>query len=83
MSELEPMTREEHFLAKAGGQDVEIPTPMTREEIFLNGIIEHIEELPTPTQEQVSIAVSAYLDEHGIGDELFIASEDIPEVLEG
>lgn len=38
--ELTPITREEHFLAKAGGQDVTTPTPITRRETFLQGIID-------------------------------------------
>lgn len=37
----------------------------------------------TPTPTDIANAVNAYLDEHGIGDDLFIASADIPEVLEG
>ena len=41
MSELTPITRKEHFLAKAGGQSVETPTPITREETFLQGIIDN------------------------------------------
>lgn len=40
--ELTPITREEHFLAKAGGQDVEVPTPITRRETFLQGVIDAI-----------------------------------------
>jgi hypothetical protein len=39
---LTPITREEHFLAKAGGQDVEVPTPITRRETFLQGVIDAI-----------------------------------------
>jgi len=42
MSELEPITRTETFLAKAGGQSVEVPTPITREETFLQGVIDAI-----------------------------------------
>ena len=38
MSELEPITREEMFLAAAGGQSVELPEPITREEVFLKAI---------------------------------------------
>ena len=41
MSELTPITRKEHFLAKAGGQSVETPTPITREETFLQAIIDN------------------------------------------
>lgn len=35
---MDPITRKETFLAKAGGQDVTTPTPVTREEYFLNEI---------------------------------------------
>ena len=35
---LTPVTRKEMFLAKAAGQDVEVPKPITREEIFLSRI---------------------------------------------
>ena len=39
MNELpEPITREEHYLAKAGGMETEIPEPITREEKYLNAI---------------------------------------------
>lgn len=40
MSELEPITRTEMFLAAAGGQSVELPEPITREEVFLKAIAE-------------------------------------------
>ena len=83
MNNLEPYTRVEKFLARAGGQDVTTPEPITREELFLADVVEKIEGVDTPTQEQVDSAVNDYLDEHGISDELFIASADIPEVLEG
>lgn len=32
---MEPITRKEKFLAKAGGQEVSLPEPITREEMFL------------------------------------------------
>lgn len=35
---LEPITREEHYLAKASGQNVQTPTPITRQEMFLDAI---------------------------------------------
>lgn len=38
---LTPITRQETFLARAGGQDVTTPTPVTREEIFLQAIIDN------------------------------------------
>lgn len=37
----EPITREEMFLAKAGGQDVKTPEPITRREKLLQGIIDN------------------------------------------
>lgn len=79
---LTPITREEYFLARAGGQDVPTLEPITREEYFLEDIIEAIDAVSEPTQEQIDVAVEDYFDEHGI-DTLFIDSEDIPEVLEG
>lgn len=36
----EPITREEKYLAKAAGVDVDIPTPITREEKYLKAIAE-------------------------------------------
>ena len=39
--ELTPITREEIFLAKAGGQNVVTPTPITRKETFLQAIIDN------------------------------------------
>lgn len=35
---MEPITRKEKFLAKAGGQNIELPNPVTREEMFLAAI---------------------------------------------
>lgn len=40
-SNIKPITREEIFLAKAGGQDVETPEPITRREKLLQGIIDN------------------------------------------
>ena len=40
-SNIKPITREEMFLAKAGGQDVETPEPITRREKLLQGIIDN------------------------------------------
>lgn len=36
----DPITREETYLAKAAGSDVNVPKPITRTEFFLNEIIE-------------------------------------------
>lgn len=35
---LEPITREEKYLARAAGQSVEVPEPITRKEMFLNAV---------------------------------------------
>lgn len=35
-----PITRDEKYLAKAAGVEVDIPTPITREEKYLNAIAE-------------------------------------------
>ena len=35
---VKPITREEKFLAKAGGQNVETPEPITRKEMFLDAV---------------------------------------------
>lgn len=41
MEDLTAITRKEKYLAKAGGQDVEVPLPpITRKEKYINGIIE-------------------------------------------
>lgn len=40
-SNIKPITREEMFLAKAGGQDVETPEPITRREKLLQSIIDN------------------------------------------
>ena len=80
MNNLEPYTRVEKFLARAGGQDVTTPTPITREEIFLDELCEYIENIERPTQEEIDSAVDDYLDEHSI---VFNSSEEIEEILEG
>ena len=38
---IEPITREEMFLAKLAGQDVQTPEPITRKEILLSKAIEN------------------------------------------
>lgn len=80
MNNLKPITRQEYFLARAGGQDVATLDPITREEYFLDDVCELIENVDKPTQEQVDSAVNDYLDEHSI---VFNTSEEITEVLEG
>lgn len=43
--ELNPITREEMFLAKAAGQNVPALTPITRVERFLQNLIDHIKSI--------------------------------------
>ncbi len=42
---LEPISREEHFLAKMMGQDVEVPEPISRKEHFLQAVIDSGEDI--------------------------------------
>lgn len=43
--ELNPVTREEMFLAKAAGQNVPVLTPITRVERFLQNLIDHVKSI--------------------------------------
>lgn len=82
---LNPITRQENYLSAIANES-ELPSdmdPITREEIYLNAILERINGIGTPSKEDITESVNAYLDEHDIGDNLFIASADITEVLEG
>ena len=42
---MEPITREETYLAKAAGQNVKTPEPITRVEHFLKNLIDHISQI--------------------------------------
>lgn len=44
----EPITRKEMYLAKAGGESIELPTPITREEFFLAKAAGMDVEIPEP-----------------------------------
>lgn len=48
MDDLTPITREETFLAAAGGQSVTLPEPLTREELFLAKAAGESVEPPEP-----------------------------------
>lgn len=77
-----PITRKEIYLSTAVSGS-ELPTglePITREEHFLAELIAKIAGIAEPTQEQINIAVNAYLAEHGVA---FNTSAEIVEVLEG
>lgn len=81
----DPVTRKEHYLSAIANQS-ELPQgiiPFTREEKYLDAILERIDGIGTPSYEDISRAVTEYLDEHGIAEDLFIASADIEEVLQG
>ena len=41
MAELEPITREEQYLAAAAGESVNLPKPITREEMYLYAIAQN------------------------------------------
>lgn len=87
MTTVDPKTRQERLLSAIAGKssapaDI-LNDPRTREEILLVQVLERIEGIGTPSKEDIADAVDSYLDTHGIGDNLFIASTDISEVLEG
>lgn len=58
---IEPVTREERFLAAAGGQSVTPPTPITRKEQLLQGIIDAVKS-GGATPDVIENAVNNYLD---------------------
>lgn len=58
---IEPVTREERFLAAAGGQSVTPPTPITRKEQLLQGIIDAVKS-GGATPDVIENAVKNYLD---------------------
>ena len=82
---INPITRGEHYLSAIAGES-ELPesiAPITRDEIYYEAILNRITGIGTPSYEDISRAVTEYLDEHGIAEDLFIASADIQEVLQG
>lgn len=58
---IEPVTREERFLAAAGGQSVTPPTPITRKEQLLQGIIDAVKSGGV-TPDVIEGAVNDYLN---------------------
>lgn len=58
---IEPVTREERFLAAAGGQSVTTPEPITRKEQLLQGIIDAVKS-GGATPDVIKNAVNNYLD---------------------
>lgn len=58
---IEPVTREERFLAAAGGKNVTTPTPITRKEQLLQGIIDAVKS-GGATPDVIEGAVNDYLN---------------------
>ena len=58
---IEPVTREERFLAAAGGRSVTPPTPITRKEQLLQGIIDAVQS-GGATPDVIENAVNNYLE---------------------
>lgn len=78
---MEPITRQDMFLANAAGQvNSDLPTPITREDYYLNEICGRLDSMERPTDTQVQTAIDHYLDENGI---VFNTSAEITEVLNG
>ena len=78
---MEPITRQDMFLANAAGQsNGDLPMPITREDYYLNEICGRLDSMERPTDTQVQAAVDNYLNENGI---VFNTSAEITEVLNG
>ena len=58
---IEPVTREERFLAAAGGRSVTPPAPITRKEQLLQGIIDAVKS-GGATPDVIEGAVNDYLN---------------------
>lgn len=69
MRVIEPITRNEKYLAAAGGQEVTVPTPITRSEIYLAAMSD--ENITPPTaitrEEQFLMAAINYIRNHSGG----------------
>ena len=69
MRVIEPITRNEKYLAAAGGQEVTVPTPITRSEIYLAALSD--ENITPPTaitrEEQFLTAAIDYIRNHSGG----------------
>ena len=77
MRNIEPITRNEKYLAAAGGQEVTVPTPITRSEIYLAALSD--ENITPPTaitrEEQFLTAAIDYIRNHsGSGGSAFTLS---------
>ena len=76
MRNIEPITRNEKYLAAAGGQEVTVPTPITRSEIYLAALSD--ENITPPTaitrEEQFLTAAIDYIRNHSGGESAFTLS---------
>lgn len=70
MAEITPVTREEFYLAKAGGQDVPVPSAVTREEYYLKKLSNDSVVVPSPVTRREKFLYFA------CGGEIDLPSED-------
>lgn len=66
---MEPITRNEPFLAVAASDEDApdiLPVPLTREEIYWNELCGRIGDLAETSAEEISVAVTEYLNESGM-----------------
>ena len=70
MAVITPITREEFYLAKAGGQDVPVPSAVTREEYYLEKLSNDDIVVPTPVTRREKFLYFA------CGGEIDLPSED-------
>ena len=69
MRNIEPITRNEKYLAAAGGQEVTVPTPITRSEIYLAALSDENVTPPTAItrEEKFLTAAIDYIRNHSGG----------------
>ena len=70
MADITPVTREEFYLAKAGGQDVPVPSAVTREEYYLEKLSNDSVVVPLPVTRREKFLYFA------CGGEIDLPSED-------
>lgn len=78
---MEPITREEMYLAAAAGEySGELPEPKTRQEHYLKKIIEKIDGGGSVTPEQIDAAIEDYLNSH---DADIVTEQELSDALAG
>jgi len=70
MADITPITREEFYLTKAGGQDVPVPSAVTREEYYLEKLTNDSVVVPSPVTRREKFLYFA------CGGEIDLPSED-------